>query len=74
MIIVVRHTRISHCNEHGNSGESTKIGAAVKLGLFINAQYLPGESMPHKIQESMEQVRAARRPGFDLICAGQHYC
>ncbi len=45
----------------------------MKLGLFINAQYLPGESMPLKIQESVEQVRAARRAGFDLICAGQHY-
>ena len=45
----------------------------MKLGLFINAQYLPGESMPRKIQESVEQVRAARRAGFDLICAGQHY-
>ena len=45
----------------------------MKLGLFINAQYLPGESMPHKIKESVEQVKAARRAGFDLICAGQHY-
>lgn len=45
----------------------------MKTGLFINAQYLPGESMPKKIQESVEQVRAARDAGFDLICAGQHY-
>ena len=45
----------------------------MKIGLFINAQYLPGESMPQKIQESVEQVRAARNAGFDLICAGQHY-
>ena len=45
----------------------------MKLGLFINAQYLPGELMPRKIQESVEQVSAARRAGFDLICAGQHY-
>jgi alkanesulfonate monooxygenase SsuD/methylene tetrahydromethanopterin reductase-like flavin-dependent oxidoreductase (luciferase family) len=45
----------------------------LKTGLFINAQYLPGESMPKKIQESVEQVRAARDAGFDLICAGQHY-
>ena len=45
----------------------------MKLGLFINAQYLPGESVPRKVQESVEQVRAARRAGFELICAGQHY-
>ena len=45
----------------------------MKIGLFINAQYLPEESMPQKIQESVEQVRAARDAGFDLICAGQHY-
>ena len=29
--------------------------------------------MPRKIQESVEQVRAAREAGFDLICTGQHY-
>ena len=45
----------------------------MKLGLFINSQYLPGESMPQKIQQSVEQVAAAREAGFDLICAGQHY-
>ena len=45
----------------------------MKLGLFINSQYVTGESMPGKIQESVEQVRAAREAGFDLICAGQHY-
>lgn len=36
-------------------------------------QYLPGESMPKKIQDSVDQVRAARDAGFDLICTGQHY-
>ena len=45
----------------------------MKLGLFINSQYLPGESMPQKIQQSVEQVAAAREAGFDMICAGQHY-
>lgn len=29
--------------------------------------------MPQKIQQSVEQVAAAREAGFDLICAGQHY-
>lgn len=45
----------------------------MKLGFFVNSQYLPGESMPQKIQDSAEQVRAARDAGFSLIAAGQHY-
>ncbi len=45
----------------------------MKLGFFVTNQYLPGESMPQKIQESAEQVRAAREAGFELICTGQHY-
>jgi alkanesulfonate monooxygenase SsuD/methylene tetrahydromethanopterin reductase-like flavin-dependent oxidoreductase (luciferase family) len=45
----------------------------VKLGFFVTNQYLPGEFMPQKIRESVEQVRAAREAGFDLICTGQHY-
>jgi alkanesulfonate monooxygenase SsuD/methylene tetrahydromethanopterin reductase-like flavin-dependent oxidoreductase (luciferase family) len=45
----------------------------MKLGFFVTNQYLPGESMPQKIQESVEQVGAAREAGFDLVCTGQHY-
>jgi len=45
----------------------------MKFGFFINAQYLPEESMPQKIQDTVELVRAVRDAGFDLICAGQHY-
>ena len=45
----------------------------MKLGFFVNSQYLPGESMPQKLRESVEQVRAARDAGFSLIAAGQHY-
>jgi len=45
----------------------------VKLGFFVNSQYLQGESMPQKVQGSAEQVRAARDAGFSLIAAGQHY-
>ena len=45
----------------------------MKLGFFVNSQYLQGESMPQKIQESAEQVRAARDAGFSLIAGGQHY-
>ena len=45
----------------------------MKLGFFVTNQYLPGESMPQKIQDSAEQVRAARDAGFSLIATGQHY-
>ena len=45
----------------------------MKLGFFVTNQYLPGESMPEKIQESVEQVAAARDAGFSLIATGQHY-
>jgi alkanesulfonate monooxygenase SsuD/methylene tetrahydromethanopterin reductase-like flavin-dependent oxidoreductase (luciferase family) len=45
----------------------------VRVGYFVNAQYLPEESMPEKVRASVEQVKAAREAGFDLICAGQHY-
>lgn len=45
----------------------------MKLGFFVTNQYLPGESMAQKIQDSAEQVRAARDAGFSLIATGQHY-
>ena len=45
----------------------------MKLGFFVTNQYLPGDSMPKKIQDSAEQVRAARNAGFSLIATGQHY-
>ena len=45
----------------------------MKIGYFINGQYPANESMPQKIQDSVELVRAVRNAGFDLICAGQHY-
>ena len=45
----------------------------MKLGLFVTNQYTAGESMAHKVRESLEQVKIAREAGFDLIRAGQHY-
>ncbi len=45
----------------------------MKLGFFVTNQYLPSESMPQKIQDSAEQVRAARDAGFSLIATGEHY-
>ncbi len=44
----------------------------MKLGLFATNQYLPGESMLEKIEESPEQGRAARDAGFSIIATGQH--
>ncbi|MFB3119043.1 MAG: LLM class flavin-dependent oxidoreductase, partial [Stenotrophomonas maltophilia] len=45
----------------------------MKIGFFVTNQYLPNQSMPQMIQESVEQVSLARQAGFDLICTGQHY-
>ena len=45
----------------------------MKLGFFVTNQYLPGESMPQKIQDSSEQVKAARDAGFSLIATGEHF-
>ncbi len=45
----------------------------MKIGFFINAQYLPEESMPEKIQATVELVRAVGEAGFDMICGGEHY-
>ena len=45
----------------------------MKLGFFVSSQHLFHESMDRKIAENLEQTRAARDAGFDLICAGQHY-
>ena len=45
----------------------------MKLGFFVTNQYLPGESLPQKIQDSSEQVRAARDAGFSLIATGEHF-
>ena len=45
----------------------------MKLGYFVTNQYPAGASAATKVKENLEQVRAARDAGFDLICAGQHY-
>ena len=45
----------------------------MKLGFMVPNQFLETDSMDRKVQEGLEQVRAAREAGFDLICAGQHY-
>lgn len=45
----------------------------MKFGLFLAAQYFPGDSIAQRLHELLEQVRVARDAGFDLIAAGQHY-
>lgn len=45
----------------------------MKFGLIISKQHPPGISMVDRFREHIEQVRAARDAGFDLIVMGQHY-
>src|SRR5262245_42590699 len=45
----------------------------MKFGLIISKQHPPGVSMVERFREHVEQVRAARDAGFDLIVMGQHY-
>jgi alkanesulfonate monooxygenase SsuD/methylene tetrahydromethanopterin reductase-like flavin-dependent oxidoreductase (luciferase family) len=45
----------------------------MKFGLIISKQHPPGTSMVERFREHVDQVRAARDAGFDLIVMGQHY-
>ena len=45
----------------------------MKFGLIISKQHPPGVSMVECFREHIEQVRAARDAGFDLIVMGQPY-
>jgi alkanesulfonate monooxygenase SsuD/methylene tetrahydromethanopterin reductase-like flavin-dependent oxidoreductase (luciferase family) len=45
----------------------------MKFGLLIAKQHPAGVSMVERFREHIEQVRAARDAGFDLIVMGQHY-
>jgi alkanesulfonate monooxygenase SsuD/methylene tetrahydromethanopterin reductase-like flavin-dependent oxidoreductase (luciferase family) len=45
----------------------------MKFGLIISKQHPPGVSMVERFREHIEQVRAARDAGFDLIVMGHHY-
>lgn len=45
----------------------------MKFGLIISKQHPPGVSMVERFREHVDQVRAARDAGFDLIVMGQHY-
>ncbi len=45
----------------------------MKFGLLVSKQHPPGVSMVERFRQHIEQVRAARQAGFDLIVMGQHY-
>ena len=45
----------------------------MQFGLIVSKQHPPGASMIERFREHVDQVRAARDAGFDLIVMGQHY-
>jgi hypothetical protein len=45
----------------------------MKFGLLVSKQHPSGVSMVERFREHVDQVRAAREAGFDLIVMGQHY-
>jgi alkanesulfonate monooxygenase SsuD/methylene tetrahydromethanopterin reductase-like flavin-dependent oxidoreductase (luciferase family) len=45
----------------------------MKFGLILNTQFVAGEEAVKKLDELVEQVRAARRSGFDSVCVSHHY-
>jgi len=45
----------------------------MKFGLIVSKQHPPGVSMVERFREHVDQVRAARDAGLDLIVMGQHY-
>ena len=45
----------------------------MNFGLIVSKQHPPGVSMVDRFREHVDQVRAARDAGFDLIVMGQHY-
>jgi alkanesulfonate monooxygenase SsuD/methylene tetrahydromethanopterin reductase-like flavin-dependent oxidoreductase (luciferase family) len=48
-------------------------GERMNFGLIVSKQHPPGVSMVDRFREHVEQVRAARDAGFDLIVMGQHF-
>jgi alkanesulfonate monooxygenase SsuD/methylene tetrahydromethanopterin reductase-like flavin-dependent oxidoreductase (luciferase family) len=48
------------------------MGVPMKLSLFIGAEHRRSESMAQRLAEHTEQVRLARRLGFDGISIGNH--
>ena len=44
----------------------------MKLSLFIGAEHRPADSMAQRLTEHVEQVRLARKLGFDGVSIGNH--
>src|SRR5262249_46162965 len=47
--------------------------ATVRFGLILTNQHPPGQPYLERFHDTIEQVRAARELGFDLITFGQHF-
>src|SRR5262245_65610754 len=45
----------------------------MKFGIGLSVQHRPEESQARRFQEHLEQVRLAKRVGFDSIWSSQHY-
>src|SRR5262245_28014887 len=45
----------------------------MRFGLIVSKQHPAGVSMVDRFREHIDQVKAARDAGFDLIVMGQHY-
>lgn len=45
----------------------------MRFGLELNTQYPAGDAPAARLEENLEQVRAARDAGFDSVWAGHHY-
>ncbi len=45
----------------------------MKLGLFLNTQFQPGENVTARVPDLVQQVRAARQSGFASVWFPHHY-
>ncbi|MBI2862345.1 MAG: LLM class flavin-dependent oxidoreductase [Chloroflexi bacterium] len=45
----------------------------MKFGIILSAQHPAADPSVQRFEELLQQVRVARRSGFDTIVAGQHY-
>jgi len=45
----------------------------MKIGIYLNTQISPHNSLATQIVDSIEQVKAARDAGFDMVCTGEHF-
>src|SRR6476661_1559458 len=57
----------------GSRWRESRGSSAVKLGLFINTQFQPGQSVAAHIPDLVAQTRAARDAGFKSLWFPHHY-